>query len=109
MCLLFPNFYVFHWWILNKEINDWLDLLFTESQGLRNRLIRVRVQGKETPQYSGADKSFLARVLSKGGEQQRHFGRCLVIFCGTTGDIRLRSCSSVLNMQMYKYKTCDIK
>lgn len=94
MCLLFPNFYVlFHWWILNKEINDWLDLLFTESQGLRNRLIKVRVQGKETPQYSGADKS----CLSKGGEQQKHFGRCLVIFCGTPV---LWFCSKHVNVQI---------
>lgn len=79
MCLLFPNFYVlFHRWILNKEINYSLDLLFTESQS--HRLVKARVQGKETPQYSGADKSCLARVLSRGSEQQKHFGRCLVIF-----------------------------
>lgn len=54
--------------------------LSQRSQGLKNRLIRARVQGKETPQYSGADKSCLARVLSRGGEQQKHFERCLVIF-----------------------------
>lgn len=98
MCLLFPNFYVFHWWILNKEINDWLDLLLTESQGLRNRLIRVRVQGKETPQYSGQGavkrwgtaKTFW-KVFGNFLWDHRRYQTPVLWFCSKHANVQIRN------------------